>query len=122
MDVLLLYSSDQVIHIKAVDLQNQASMRVSFIYGHNDYIPHRELWASLESFSTSDGPSPWLVLGDFNIVRNGEEKIGGDSNCPNYINDLNACCYEAGLDDLKYSGKFFTWSKGSGHGFKARIV
>ena len=49
LDVLHLFSSDQVIHVQVVDLQNQTSMRVSFIYGHNDYIMRRELWASLET-------------------------------------------------------------------------
>ena len=70
LDIHLLYSSDQVIHVKAWDLQNQINMRVSFLYGHNDYIPRRELWASLMSSSTT-GPSPWIALGDFNVVRHG---------------------------------------------------
>ena len=47
LDVLLLYSSDQVIQVQVLDLQNQTSLRVSFVYGHNDYILRRELWASL---------------------------------------------------------------------------
>ena len=41
LDVLYLSSSDQVINIQAVDIQNQTSMMVSFIYGHNDYILRR---------------------------------------------------------------------------------
>ena len=120
MDIILLFSSDQVIHVQVVDIQNQASMMVSFLYGHNDYIPRRELWSALKSFSSANGTDPWLVLGDFNIVRHGGEKIGGDTSCPNYIEDLKICCYEAGLEDLKHSGKFLTWSKGSGQRYKAR--
>ena len=76
--------------------------------------------ASIRSFSSTMGAAPWLVLGDFNIVRYGEEKLGGDTNCPNYMDDLNLCCYDAGLEDLKFSGTFLTWSKGSGQGFIAR--
>ena len=95
-------------------------MMVSFIYGHNDYIPRRELWSALRTFSSAYGAVPWLVLGDFNIVRHGGEKLGGDLTCPNYIDELNNCCYEAELEDLKYSGNFFTWRKGSGHRYKAR--
>ena len=120
LDVLILASSDQVIHVQVLDLQNQTNMMVSFLYGHNDYIPRRELWASLRSFSSTIGVAPWLVLGDFNIVRYGEEKFGGDTSCPSYIDELNVCYYEAGLEDLKSSGNFLTWSKGYGQGFIAR--
>ena len=104
LDVQILASSDQVIHIQAQDIQNQSTMMVSFIYGYNDYILHRELWASIRSFSYTIGTDPWLVLGDFNIVRFGDEKLGGDTSCPNYMEDLNLCCYDAGLEDLKSLG------------------
>ena len=120
LDVTLLFSYDQVIHVQVLDLQNQTSLRVSFLYGHNDYIPRRELWASLKLFSTTTSSSPWMVLGDFNVVIHGREKVGGDTSCPSYIEELNLCCFEAGLEDLKSSGNFFTWSKGSGQSFKAR--
>ena len=72
-----------------MDIQNQTSMMVSFLYGHNDYIPRRELWSALKSFSSEIGNAPWLVVGDFNIVRHEREKIGGAISCPNYVDDLN---------------------------------
>ena len=73
LDVTLLFSSDQVIHVQVLDMQNQTSFRVSFLYGHNDYIPRRELWASLKLFPTTTSSSPWMVLGDFNVVIHGRE-------------------------------------------------
>ena len=120
LDVLLLASSAQVIHVLVVDIQNQTNLMVSFVYGLNDYIPRRDLWASLNSFSSTIGTAPWLVLGDFNIVHFAEEKLGGDTSSPNYIDEFNTCCYEAGLEDLKSTGVFLTWSKGSGQGYGAR--
>ena len=120
LDVTLLAYSDQVIHVQVLDIQNQSIFKVSFIYGHNDYILRRELWAFLRACSSTIGDVPWLVLGDFNIVRYGEEKFGGVTSSPNYMDELNACCFEAGLEDLKYSGNFLTWSRGSGQSFVAR--
>ena len=73
LDVLILSSTDQVIHIQALDIQNQSTMMISFVYGHNDYMLRRDLWASIRSFSSTIGAAPWLVFGDFNIVRFGKE-------------------------------------------------
>ena len=63
---------------------------------------------------------PWLSLGDFNVVRYNTEKVRGDQSWPNYMDELNECCRNAGIDDLRNVGHLTTWSKGSGRGFKAR--
>ena len=49
LDVIPLFCSDQIIYVQAIDVQNQVSMLVCFVYGHNDYILRRELWEVLES-------------------------------------------------------------------------
>ena len=36
------------------------------------------------------------------------------------MEDLNDCCYEHSLDDLRFTGNLLTWSKGAGEGYIAR--
>ena len=47
--------------------------------------------------------------------------MGGDLSWPPYMDDLNDCCYEAQVDDLKASGIHLTWiKKGNAGERKAR--
>ena len=64
--------------------------------------------------------SSWTILGDFNVIQKPEERDGGDTSWPNYMEELNECCLNAHLDDLRFTGQLYTWSKGSGEGFLAR--
>ncbi|XP_044503438.1 uncharacterized protein LOC123224023 [Mangifera indica] len=56
------------------------------------------------------GRKPWLIIGDFNAIRGPNEKIGGASWGDTYCDDLNNCCREASLDDLRYMVNHLTWS------------
>ena len=49
-------------------------------------------------------------MGDFNAVRHTSEKLGGDLSWTSSKDALNACCYTAEIEDLKYSGHRFTWA------------
>ncbi|XP_044500220.1 uncharacterized protein LOC123221430 [Mangifera indica] len=49
-------------------------------------------------------------MGDFNAIRGPNEKLGGVSWGDTYCDDLNKCCGEANLDDLRYMGNQLTWS------------
>ncbi|XP_074293681.1 uncharacterized protein LOC141620810 [Silene latifolia] len=52
---------------------------------------------------------PWVVMGDFNIVRYAHEKI---SNTPPELMDMtdfNTCIAGCGLDDMQGSGSDFVW-------------
>ncbi|XP_031285379.1 uncharacterized protein LOC116144062 [Pistacia vera] len=53
---------------------------------------------------------PWVIMGDFNAMRFGHEKIGGSYRWRNYVSDLNNMCNETRLEDLWFMGSFFTWS------------
>lgn len=77
------------------------------MYGANSYIERQELWHSLVNLKNS---SPWIVLGDFNSIRTPHEKSSSNSQWPAHMDDLNSCLYTSELDDLRYSGCFFTWS------------
>ena len=64
--------------------------------------------------------TPCLLLGDFNAVRYPQERQGGDLSWPPHKENFNDCCNNAGILDLRQTGEFLTWSKGSGTRFLAR--
>uniref|UniRef100_A0A2N9HVI1 Uncharacterized protein n=1 Tax=Fagus sylvatica TaxID=28930 RepID=A0A2N9HVI1_FAGSY len=57
----------------------------------------RELWKNLECFRNSVGQSPWLIVGDFNVVKSPCEKLGG--NVSGYENDFLQCLNSLEIDD-----------------------
>jgi hypothetical protein len=52
---------------------------------------------------------PWLVLGDFNLIRRPENrnKPGGD---PNLMMAFNEAISKLGMIELPLAGQGFTWS------------
>ncbi|WMV32127.1 hypothetical protein MTR67_025512 [Solanum verrucosum] len=56
--------------------------------------------------------NPWLIGGDFNVVLNSEEKIGGlpvnDVDCE----DLGNCISSSDLTEVQFKGSPFTWWNG----------
>ncbi|XP_074293199.1 uncharacterized protein LOC141620157 [Silene latifolia] len=52
---------------------------------------------------------PWVVMGDFNIIRYSHEKIGTlPAHFPDMI-DFNNCLSSCGVDDMQGTGNDFTW-------------
>ena len=43
---------------------------------------------------------PWIVLGDMNVVRRSEERMGGNLHWSDVDEDLEKCCAISQLDDL----------------------
>ncbi|XP_075103611.1 uncharacterized protein LOC142178181 [Nicotiana tabacum] len=55
---------------------------------------------------------PWLVGGDFNVLLNEEEKIGGLPVYPPEYEDFDFCVNSCELFDTSYKGSPFTWWNG----------
>ena len=72
----------------------------------------RPLWDNLRSFNSSL-EIPWLLLGDFNNVREVEEKSNGIPITPYEVRDFNQCCYDIGISDFWSTGAFLTWTNNS---------
>jgi hypothetical protein len=83
--------------------------RATGIYGYPTN-PNKYLTCKLinDLSLTNDNPN-WLVFGDFNIIINSDEKIGG---CPmdyNITSSLRITMDMCNLADLGFSGPKFTW-------------
>ena len=109
LDLKLEYASSQIMHTSVTIIEKNISFFASFVYGFNPANERCPLWRDIKYISNGIANAPWILLGDFNIVRHPSEMLGGDPTWHPYMNDLNACCYDASLDDLHYSGHL-TWN------------
>ncbi|XP_074304498.1 uncharacterized protein LOC141639225 [Silene latifolia] len=83
-----------------------ASFHLSVVYGSNCSMARQSLWNSLIQQSHQSGP--WVVMGDFNIVRYAHEKISNTPPDLTDMTDFNSYLSECGLDDMHGSGIDFT--------------
>jgi len=81
--------------------------------GFYGFLTHNEKHKScdlIKNISNSHQHDNWLIFGDFNIVLNSDEKLGGNpienTIADNFHNTLNTC----NLTDLGYIGNKFTWA------------
>ncbi|XP_062085993.1 uncharacterized protein LOC133792101 [Humulus lupulus] len=100
------FCSNQLIHLFVATVDNKHRFFTTFVYGFNDEEGRKSLWRSLQDLARVD---PWVVLGDFNDILNRDERIG-DRVRYNSNNDFINCVSCCQLEDVKYSGNFYTWS------------
>lgn len=77
------------------------------IYAPNDDAEREVFWAELQSVIV-DASVPWMLMGDFNVVRSAEEKIGMTLNQA-ALNVFSDFIENLGLIDLPLVGGKFTW-------------
>jgi endonuclease/exonuclease/phosphatase family metal-dependent hydrolase len=68
------------------------------------------LWAELLAYAPTCANEPWLLMGDFNVIRRQGEAVGGSTSWPEWKGDLENSLREAELDDLRFNGNFLTWT------------
>lgn len=69
------------------------------------------LWEDIYHLS-ADIDSPWSIGGDFNVVLNEEEKIGGLPVQDIDHEDFEACIQGCNLAEVQFKGSPFTWWNG----------
>ncbi|KAH0695094.1 hypothetical protein KY290_021279 [Solanum tuberosum] len=84
---------------------------VTIFYAKCDKEQRRNLWVNLYSLSTGM-TTPWIVGADFNVVLNGEEKIGGLPVTAADIEDFRNCIESSDLSQISFKGCPFTWWNG----------
>ncbi|XP_074291836.1 uncharacterized protein LOC141618644 [Silene latifolia] len=105
--VTMLQVHAQVLHFHVHHLATGRAFYLSVVYGSNCPVKRASLWDSLTAMAPQAGP--WVVMGDFNIVRYSHEKIG---NLPAHLPDMldfNNCLSSCGFDDMQGTGNDFTW-------------
>lgn len=104
----VLVASNQMIS-GWITLDN-ARILVSFVYAKCTRTEQRELWDFLRSVQTD--ANPWLIVGDFNITREDNERIGGYPRASQAMDDFNECIDVCGMVELRYVGNRMSWCNG----------
>ncbi|KAG5564618.1 hypothetical protein RHGRI_000720 [Rhododendron griersonianum] len=73
----VLLSSDQLIVAECSSVDGNTVFILSIVYGHNNPMDRRKLWADMRSIAGSIGTKPWVQMGDFNSVRAASERLVG---------------------------------------------
>ncbi|XP_057981189.1 uncharacterized protein LOC131166623 [Malania oleifera] len=73
----------------------------------------RKLWQALEDLHPGD--HHWIVVGDFNVIREDGKRIRGN---PGVMDEFNSCLDNCELMEMSFSGRRFSWCndhKGHSH-------
>ncbi|KAH0636440.1 hypothetical protein KY289_036355 [Solanum tuberosum] len=84
---------------------------VTLVYAKCDANKRLELWDDIYQL-TNNISCPWMVGGDFNVVMNEKEKIGGLPVQPHEVEDLAFCLNSCELEEISFKGSPFTWWNG----------
>ncbi|XP_059627500.1 uncharacterized protein LOC132270337 [Cornus florida] len=85
----------------------------SFVYVANIATDRQLLWDDLIHHAHLFSNSPWLLMGDFNVIPNIRETHGGSMRWSNAMTDFNDYLQETELEDLKFNGILYSWSNKS---------
>ncbi|KAK9668456.1 hypothetical protein RND81_13G061900 [Saponaria officinalis] len=98
----------QFIHCKILHHGTNLAFHCTFVYASNDPSTRLDLRDALISLRSS--VQEWVVLGDFNVIRDSTERISAVLPNLDDILAFNSCILSCGLTDLHSSGCEFTWT------------
>ncbi|XP_077215839.1 uncharacterized protein LOC143850475 [Tasmannia lanceolata] len=107
VDITILEESSQHIHTEVRMLRTNYCFNLTTIYAHNYYISRRALWSNLETLEPQIN-LPWLLTGDFNVVRFANERIGNTNHHLNEMEEFNECISNCDLSDLRSNNQSWT--------------
>ncbi|XP_043697267.1 uncharacterized protein LOC122648063 [Telopea speciosissima] len=109
LDVEEIQKTKQFIHAKVSVKGTTVSFHYTVVYAHNNLAGQKVVWEDVGSVARAIA-SPWAIQGDFNVIRNQMEKIGGEAVRFEAMEDFNSFIDDAGLIDLKWKGEAMTWN------------
>lgn len=82
------------------------------MHGYNSSVDRRGLWRDLRFLPSCIDDSPWVQMGEYNIVRRESERLGGFD--VQSAAEFNSCLVDIGMDDLCFKG--FTYTRSNKRG------
>ncbi|GJY71047.1 uncharacterized protein Tco_0474750 [Tanacetum coccineum] len=111
VDIVIISSSDQVMHTGIYFKADKKEMFCSFVYTHNRYQHRRELWNNLIIHKAYVRNRPWCLMGDFNASLHIDDKSVGSSYVDTAMRNFQDCVAEVEVTDINSSGLRFTWNQ-----------
>ncbi|XP_042958231.1 uncharacterized protein LOC122293850 [Carya illinoinensis] len=104
------YSTDSEDMTKNAVEENGFVFILTIVYAKCNPVERKNLWEDL--VETSNGNLPWILCGDFNIIREDSERQGGLPRPFNAMGDFNICLQNCGVMDMRSQGALMTWCNG----------
>ncbi|KAG6714358.1 hypothetical protein I3842_05G199000 [Carya illinoinensis] len=108
IDMEAVGHNNQCISVLFTD--QSGSILTSIVYAKCSYLERRALWDHLCGVSAVG--IPWVVIGDFNVIRSNEERVGGNSRLRMAMDEFNCCIHSCGLIEWRLEGKQLSWCNG----------
>ncbi|XP_075091688.1 uncharacterized protein LOC142171877 [Nicotiana tabacum] len=88
-------------------------MRFDFtaFYGLHTLEERRYLWRDLADINIRQ-KGPWLIMGDYNAIRSGEDRPIGNPVQELEVRDFNSFIDDTALVEMRTNGRNFTWTNG----------
>lgn len=103
----ILDHDDQQITCEIKHVSCPVTYLTTFVYAKcRDHL-RRDLWDKMLQFYRLD--SWWCSIGDFNVITDMEEKMGGQHYSMNKSFEFTSVTETCGLTDLGFHGQKFTW-------------
>ncbi|KAH0649354.1 hypothetical protein KY285_034602 [Solanum tuberosum] len=105
---MTIANTDQQITIKKFYSPANCDLYVTDVYAKCTSGERHELWTDLNNVhNTIQGP--WCIGGDFNVILDPEEKMGGKTHKMRDSLDFSSCMDAYEVVDLGFIGLKFTW-------------
>lgn len=108
VEISELSSTEQEIHV-VVSTTANAPWLLSAVYASPRLAERRLLWYNLAVVAGLHS-MPWVIVGDFNEVLMGDDKLGGNSVNINRELRFQDCLDSCKMIDIGFAGPRFTWS------------
>ncbi|KAH0653162.1 hypothetical protein KY290_031451 [Solanum tuberosum] len=107
----IIDDSFQQLTLKIHDSNMNKAFYATTVCTKCDSMQRVNLWEELYQLHNSS-TLPWIISGDFNVVLNENEKIGGVPVQPADTEDFVNCIGSCDLTEVSYRGNPFTWWNG----------
>ncbi|XP_021856024.2 uncharacterized protein [Spinacia oleracea] len=104
----IIHMDSQMIHGFVTPRYSGVGFFVSFIYGLNLATEREPLWATLCTLASMIH-SAWVIMGDFNAVKEIEDRIGPPVRLSD-IQPMRNCMAMCQLTEVKTIGRLYTWN------------
>lgn len=81
---------------------------ITFVHTSTESRDRQKQWEELKRRRLQWG-SRWIVGGDFNDIKNQEEKKGGNARLEGSFSGFRNFILDMGMGDLGFKGDMFTW-------------
>ncbi|KAH0642539.1 hypothetical protein KY290_034120 [Solanum tuberosum] len=105
---MIVANTDQQITIKKFYSPANYDLYVTIVYAKCTSGERHELWTDLNKVHNTI-PGPWYIGGDFNVILDPEEKMGGKTHKMRDSLDFSSFMDACEVVDLGFTGPKFTW-------------